>query len=198
MSSARSVARELVRLSGSGALPDPLTHYRLRCLLYYAQGWSLALRDSELFPDDLDALVDGPAVPAVRAVQDEPHTWQVIQPDTFEREPDLDQEDEGQFLRALWDAYGKLSTTGFYTLIHQEPLFLHARLEREAGGACLIDVGELQKSFACRPDLPGPLCSYQHARQQREREAALAIQNSPPLDVDAIWKGCRSVTPTVR
>src|SRR5690348_4499790 len=60
-----SVAKELVRLSLSGDEKDPLTNLRLHKLLYYAQAWSLVLRESELFSDDLQAWRCGPVVPAV-------------------------------------------------------------------------------------------------------------------------------------
>ena len=62
MSSARSVAKELVRCSLSEQVPDPLTYSRLQALLYYAQGWSLVLRNSEFFPEEIVYTPDGPAV----------------------------------------------------------------------------------------------------------------------------------------
>src|SRR3954451_25287990 len=109
MSSARSVARDLVRLSLSGPVPDPLTFYRLHCLLYFAQAWSLVLRDSELFPDDICAADEGPAVPDLLALQGDAPVWHVIQIKTFEREPDLDQEDDREFLGNLWISYAGFS-----------------------------------------------------------------------------------------
>ena len=50
-----SVAKELVRLSFAGDEKDPLTNLRLQKLLYYAQAWSLVLRESELFPEEIEA-----------------------------------------------------------------------------------------------------------------------------------------------
>src|SRR4051812_44718694 len=117
MSTAKSVAKELVRLSTVGSIPDLLTHYRLQCLLYYAQGWSLVLRDSELFPEDIKALEDGPKVPDLIAHQDNGASWLIIEAKTFEPEPDLDQEDETSFLQHLWSAYAYLSNSGLYNAV---------------------------------------------------------------------------------
>ncbi len=66
MSTALSVARELVRLSFENAEPDPLTGPRLQKLLYYAQAWSLAARGCCLFPEPIQARRGGPVVRAVR------------------------------------------------------------------------------------------------------------------------------------
>src|SRR5262245_38740642 len=132
MSSANSVAKELVRISQSGPLPDLPTPYRLQCLLYYAQAWSLVLRDSELFPDDITALDEGPAVPGVLGTLGDAPPWLPIRPDSFEQEPDLD-EDEVVFLRHLWAAYGFLSPSGLFAAIQSEAPFLKAKQDREAG-----------------------------------------------------------------
>src|SRR5437899_6650143 len=107
MSSAKSVARGLVRLSTSGTAPIPLTLDGLQCLHYYAQGWSLVLRDSEMFPDDIECAEEGPVVPAVRDAV-EGLASQVGTPTPFDHEPSLDDEDEALFLRHLWAAYGPL------------------------------------------------------------------------------------------
>ena len=42
------VARDLVRLAADEPEPDHLTHMRLQKLLYYVQGWSLAIRNGPL------------------------------------------------------------------------------------------------------------------------------------------------------
>jgi hypothetical protein len=57
-------------------------------------------------------------------------------------------------------------------------------------------MNDLRESFSRRPGLPAALHAYQCLRQKMEKEAELAILSSPPLDVEAIWKGCRSLTPS--
>jgi uncharacterized phage-associated protein len=196
MSSAKSVAKELVRLSMSGPVPDPLTYYRLQCLVYYAQAWSLVLRGSELFPEEMEGLVSGPIVLDIQSAQNAHQAWPFVRPESFDQEPNLDEEDEALFLRHLWAAYADLSPSGLFAAVQGEPPFLKAKKEQEMGGKGLIRMNDLDESFRRRPSLPGPLVEYARLRQERERQADLAILSSPPLDVEAIWKGCQSVTPS--
>lgn len=44
---------------------DPISNLKLQKLLYYAQAWHLALYDSPLFSEKIEAWVHGPAVPEV-------------------------------------------------------------------------------------------------------------------------------------
>jgi len=195
MSSARSVAKELVRLSLGGPVPDPLTPYRLQALLYYAQAWSLVLRDSELFPDDVQATADGPSVPSVAAAIEERSESRPVCSRTFDQDPSLDAEDETVFLGRLWMAYGYLSPSGLLAAIQSEPPFLKAKMEGTTHGSGLVATNDLRESFARRPGIPAALDEYRRARQEREKDAELAILSSPPLDV-AFWNATRSVTPT--
>jgi uncharacterized phage-associated protein len=192
MSSAKSVAKELVRLSVTAPLPDPLTCYRLQILLYYAQAWSLVLRDSEIFPDEIECPEEGPVVPAVVAGP----LWHIVSPTAFDQEPALDAEDEALFLHHLWLAYMHLSPSGLWGLIQAEPPFIKSMKERHAGGKGLIDMNDLRESFSRRPGIPAPLGAYGQILHERQKEVEVAILSSPPLDVDVIWKHCRSVTPS--
>jgi len=45
------------------SIGDGLTHLRLQKLLYYAQGFSLAILGHPLFPEELEAWPNGPVVP---------------------------------------------------------------------------------------------------------------------------------------
>src|SRR5262245_36552947 len=181
MSSAKSVAKELVRLSISGPVPDPLTSGRLQCLLYYAQAWSQVLRDSELFPDEIECRAEGPVIAAILDSRDDGPAWQVIRPDAFDQEPALDDTDEALFLAHLWAAYGSWSASGLFASIQEEPPYLKAKKERESGGRGLLDMNDLRESFSRRPGLPAALDAYRRHRQEREKEAELAILSSPPL-----------------
>jgi uncharacterized phage-associated protein len=46
---------------------DPITNLKLQKLLYYVQGWHLALHNQPAFPEPLQAWVHGPAQPQVYA-----------------------------------------------------------------------------------------------------------------------------------
>ncbi len=194
MSSAKSVAKELFRLSMSGPMPDPLTSYRLQSLAYYAQAWSLVLRGSELFPDEIACAEEGPVVPAILEAMEAP-AWQIVRSTIFDSEPNLDTEDEALFLRSLWAVYRSFSASELQSAIQEESSFLKAKKERERGGKGLILMNELDESFRLRPCLAA-LGDYHRLREEQEKQAERAIQSSLPLDVEAIWKECRSITPS--
>ncbi len=44
---------------------DLLTNLKLQKLLYFAQGWYLALYDEKLFKEDIQAWIHGPVVPTI-------------------------------------------------------------------------------------------------------------------------------------
>ena len=41
---------------------DPITNLKLQKLLYYVQGWHLAIEDKEAFPENFQAWVHGPVI----------------------------------------------------------------------------------------------------------------------------------------
>lgn len=55
----------LAQAQSDNAQGDQVTNLRLQKLLYFAQGWSLALRGKPLFAEDLAAWHYGPVVPCV-------------------------------------------------------------------------------------------------------------------------------------
>jgi uncharacterized phage-associated protein len=196
MSSAKAVAKELVRLSLRGSVPDPLTWFRLQCLLYYAQAWSLVVRHSELFPEEIECSADGPIVPEIPDDRATLTACRVLRPESFDQEPPLDDEDEATFLAHLWETYGYLSPSGLFASIQAESPFLKAKQEREQGGKGLLLMNDLGESFRRRNGMPAPLYAYCRLREEREKKAELAILSGPPLDRAAIWKDCRSRTPS--
>ena len=104
-----------------------LTYFRLHSLLYYAQAWSLVLRGSELFPDEIVWQVDGPVVRDLFDSQDAYQAGQVVRPEFFNQEPNLDADDEMVFLRHLWATYGFLSSSWLLAAIQGSAPFLQAK-----------------------------------------------------------------------
>src|SRR6476660_4904178 len=49
LSKPEAIAKYLLTLAETEDEPDPLTHLRLQKLMYYVQGWSLALRKRPAF-----------------------------------------------------------------------------------------------------------------------------------------------------
>jgi uncharacterized phage-associated protein len=62
-STARQVADYFIALSRE--VGDPITNLKLQKLLFYAQGWYLALNDRALFDERIEAWPHGPVVPPI-------------------------------------------------------------------------------------------------------------------------------------
>ena len=86
MANAPDVARYIVRFFQEAG--DPVTNLKLQKLLYYVQGWNLALRDEPAFPDRLEAWIHGPVQPGVygsyKAYRWNPITGDVQEPPNFD------------------------------------------------------------------------------------------------------------------
>lgn len=63
MQTASTVARYILRHFQQAG--DPISNLKLQKLLYYCQGWHLAVRGEPLFGDRLEAWVHGPVQPGV-------------------------------------------------------------------------------------------------------------------------------------
>ena len=63
MATSSEVARYIVRFFQEAG--DPVTNLKLQKLLYYVQGWSLAINDAPAFNERLEAWVHGPVQPGV-------------------------------------------------------------------------------------------------------------------------------------
>lgn len=192
MSQVFSVAKEFVRLSLSGDETDPLTNLRLQKLLYYAQAWSLVVRESELFSDDLEAWRHGPVVPAVYRALPDDQGANHIHPEAFASFPDL-QDEEAEFVRRVWEAYNPYSALQLFKMTHEETPWRKAWEDRPRDGAGNhpISVLDLEDFFA-RQTMPAPLAAYAHQRRKREEEAERLLAELPPLDSDRLMAAAKS------
>jgi uncharacterized phage-associated protein len=125
MAKALDVARFLIRLATSGDEPDPLTHLRLQKLLYYAQGWSLALRGRALFTDRIEAGTHGPVVREVYHVY-KGRGYASIFPAEGDEPEDL-ADDERELVGKVWKSLKGYSATRLRELTHREPPWTEAR-----------------------------------------------------------------------
>lgn len=190
-----SVAKELVRLSLAGEEKDPLTNLRLQKLLYYAQAWSLVLRESELFPEDIEAWRGGPVVPEVyRALPDGPGAT-AIGYDPLASAPDLPGEEAG-FVRCVWESYSQYSALKLSAMTHEEAPWRRAWGDRsaDATGRVPIRLDDLEDYFG-RQQIPAPLAAFYHEVRRREEEALARLEEMPPLDVGRLAAASTSRTP---
>jgi len=120
MAEALDVARFfLVLADASREDGEALTHLKLQKLLYYSQGFHLALYDTPLFPETIEAWEHGPVLPAIyrmyrecgRAPIDPPADWQAEAVSSAER----------SLLVDVWNAYGQFSAWRLREMTHEEP-----------------------------------------------------------------------------
>ena len=102
---------------------DPVTNLKLQKLLYYSQGWYLALYGVPLFEEGIEAWVHGPVVPAVYGYY-KPCTWKAIPPPSAV--PALQERPEA-LVKEVIEVYGGMSAYDLERLTHQEDPWLKAR-----------------------------------------------------------------------
>lgn len=179
MSQLFSVARELVKLSLQGEESDPLTHLRLQKLLYYAQAWSLVIRESELFPEEIRAWENGPVVEEVFQALPDGRCAACVPENLFDSAPDPEPE-EAWFLKAFWEAYCGYSASQLYRMTHAETPW-QKTWEQQPNQSAPIRVEDIDAYFQ-RQTVPGSLAEYSHDLRRREEAAEMTLRQIPPID----------------
>lgn len=130
---ALQVARYLIRIAAADE--DPLTHLRLHKLLYYVQGWSLAMRNKELFSDSIQAWTYGPVVPAVWK-RFQHYGSQVILPTDEPSSSSILDKEAKNFIERVWDTYKEFSALKLKEMTHREGPWKNARVGVPPGSSC--------------------------------------------------------------
>lgn len=106
-------------LSRAEAEEDILINMRLQKLIYYAQGFTLAVFNRPLFDEPILTWAQGPAV---RELYDKYKDLgnKPIDPPELKDIPDFDSEIE-ELLDDVWTVYGQYSDWGLRNLVHEEP-----------------------------------------------------------------------------
>ena len=128
MLDAMDVARHLIRI-GSGTT-DPaeailICPLRLQKLLYYCQGWALALLDRPLFPQSLEAWPKGPVVPEV--YREFPATHDPITPARAGEPVGRLTQTEAALVEMVWKEYACHPPQRLIEMTHSEPAWREAR-----------------------------------------------------------------------
>lgn len=98
---------------------DPL---KLQKLLYYAQGFSLAIRGEALFEDEFEAWPHGPVVPSVYHHFKRFGRGAIDPPDETEFDWDqIDDEEVEDLLDEVWEEFGQYSGWALRDMTHAEP-----------------------------------------------------------------------------
>jgi len=102
---------------------ETISHLKLQKLVYYAQAWSIALRNEPLFGSELQAWAHGPVS---KELYDEYKSYGYQSIEAPSGEPDICAE-ESEHLEMIWDAYGDISAKKLEDMTHQEEPWLEAR-----------------------------------------------------------------------
>lgn len=109
--------------------PKGLTNKKLQKLLYYAQAWSVTLRNKAIFQDDIEAWVHGPAIPVIyQAYKDFGHDEINVQVDS--KKFDVLDIQERELLDSVWQVYGKYDGNYLELLTHSEDPWQLARKDK--------------------------------------------------------------------
>lgn len=127
---------------------DPVSNLKLQKLLYYAQGWYLALYDVPLFDERIEAWVHGPAVPPVYG-DFKAYAWQPIpKPKNGPVLPD-----RPEFLvNEVIETYGGMGAYDLERLTHSEAPWTKARgsVPKDAPCNAIITLESMKEFFRAR------------------------------------------------
>src|SRR5438132_1543993 len=122
MMTALDIARYLLHLSNQEPEPELITHLRLQKLLYYCQGWWLAMRDEPLFPDRIEAWSHGPVVANLYPVFADYGDSAIAAHEGCD--PATLNLDRRKFVESIWIQYRKHSASELRRMTHQEQPWL--------------------------------------------------------------------------
>ena len=128
--SAKAIANAFIDIAQERG--EKLTQMKLQKLVYVAHGWNLALLDSPLIEDTIEAWQYGPVIPTLynefrgygRADINDRATDVVIRDNSFEIEyvsPEVPLNDQQtrMLIQTVWDKYGHLSGPNLSDLTHR-------------------------------------------------------------------------------
>jgi len=159
MASAVDVARYLLWLAEQECEPEPMSHLRLQKLLYYVQGWSLAIRDEPFFEGEVEAWVHGPVVREVYPIFADYKNGAIAGHEA--RDCGTMTADQIRFIRSIWESYKKYSASELRRRTHCEKPWLEARAgmapdepgERAISAAAMREFFRGQYGKMARPGL---------------------------------------------
>lgn len=95
-----------------------ITNLKLQKLLYYTQGFHLALFDSPLFSEAIEAWQYGPVVPEIYR-QYQQYSRNPL-PDTVNFNPEIIEPEDRELIDEVYSVYGKYTGTVLANFTHQE------------------------------------------------------------------------------
>lgn len=151
MGKALDVAKYLIRLAAAEEEPELLSPMRLQKLLYYVQGWSLGIRQTEVFDESIEAWQHGPVVREVYVAFSEFGSQSItadLSADALQSLTGADRE----FIESIWSGYRRYSAGGLRDMTHREPPWLEAWQQSAPTARNGIEISQvsMQRYFANR------------------------------------------------
>ena len=115
MKKASVIAKAFLKLS-QPEIGDTISNLKLQKLLYYAQGFSLAINNKTLFEEDVVAWEHGPVVKEVYDIYSQYSSNAIPVPDAEVR---LTTE-ERELITNVWNVYGQFSAWRLRDMTHNE------------------------------------------------------------------------------
>ena len=147
MANVFDVAKYFLMLAASGEedAGEAMTHLKLQKLLYYGQGFHLALNSGKpLFADSIEAWKQGPVVNSIWRNYKEKGGAPIPPDENFDPSKCLS-EDERALLNDVWNAYGQFSAWKLRNMTHEE---LPWRNAYEPDKNAIIPIKSMQNYFA--------------------------------------------------
>ena len=98
---------------------DSISNLKLQKLVYYAQGFHLAIFDAPLFSEVIEAWILGPVIPELYNKYKEYRSTPIPRPDNIDFS--IYEEPEIELLNDVWNIYGQYSAWRLSELAHAEP-----------------------------------------------------------------------------
>lgn len=117
-----------------------VSNMKLQKLVYYAQGFSLALHDEPLFPEEIRAWTHGPVTPVVYQEYKAYGNRAIDPPEGFDCA--AYNADDQALLDDVYAVYGQYSALGLRSLTHNEPPW------EETPSGSVISHGAMKAFFA--------------------------------------------------
>jgi len=118
MLTANNVARYFLSLADDDA-GDLISNFKLQKLVYYAQGFHLAIYNEPLFGEDIEAWTHGPVVPDLYHLY-KCHGFGAI-PKPTDIDFDIYSDEVTELLDEVYDVFGQFSAWKLRNMTHEEP-----------------------------------------------------------------------------
>lgn len=115
---ANTIAQVILSMSNP-EVGDTISNLKLQKLLYYCQGFSLALHDKPLFNEEIEAWQYGPVVPFVYHIYKANGYNGIIPDESFDYTKHITEEEFG-LIKEVYEVYGQFSALKLMNMTHNE------------------------------------------------------------------------------